>query len=258
MENPQNLKLPESIHPEPAIQTSPTTHSARIIVLTVILFLSLLFAGYFFMNQKYEKNPVEVTSSTVQTQVIPEVPKSGNPTPSAFPNRPQPEILGWKTYTDQVNQQFSFQYPEFMTEPSNSDGEVNPSRISSIYVWQIDPSSSGNFEHKVDLRILGPYPDTMGVDVVRWISEQGWPAKEGMIQESYGLEQITYKTVQGRKVVQSAFTEQNMQAPRSWTIYFNTEKGIYRIDLDLQMTKEELSKYQVIYKQLFSTLKFLK
>ncbi len=233
---PQTTPNPRSV-PKPPIQTI-------LIIIILILIGSSVYLGY--QNMQLQKQ-------IKQMQNIP----TPTPTETPFPSRPQPVISGWKLYTDLSNGDFSFEYPNFMPDPTIYWPNENPVRYISIYTWQIDKMSSGNYDHNIDLRITGPYKESTSTDLISWIKDQNWPYQEGELQEMAGKSKITYKILQGRQVVQSVFTENETKNARSWVLYLKAKSGIYRIDLNTQGSDEEISKYQTIFDHILSTFKFL-
>lgn len=223
---------------------------APIIILIVIgLMIIVGYFGYKY-SQSYSR-----TLNLATNQIVTPAPI---PTSTPFAAKPQPLVNGWKTYTDKSDGVFSFEYPDFMPEPSIYWPGETVLHYVSIYTWQIDKMSSGNYEHNINLHIEGPYPDSSSKDLVEWIKDQNSPYKEGILELPIGSGKTTYKTMQGKNVVESVFTETGSKYPKEWILYINTIEGVYRLDLNVQGTEDELSNYQTIFDHITSTFKFLK
>ena len=215
---------------------------SMLVIFTLSVVITIIYFGY--------KNFHTLTNKTNSPNY--------QSTPTPFSNHPQPTIATWKTYEDKSYGEFSFEYPSFLPEPTIHSPSKQSTQYASLYRWQIDKMSYGNYEHYIDLRIEGPYLQSSEKELINWIREQNWPYEEGEHQEMAGKSQITYKMFHDKIIVESIFTESESIYPRSWILYFKTNEGIYRIDLNVQGTTEELSNYQTVFNHILSTFKFTK
>ncbi len=220
------------------------------IIVLFIMFLAIV--GYF--GYKYSQSHRQVSNVITNLATTPTV----FPTPTPFSTQPQPNMGEWNSYTDNTYGLFVFEYPSFMPKPTIYWQDEAVLRYISVYTWQVDKMSFGDYNHNIDLRIQGQYPNSEEKDLIEWIKEQNLPYQEGEQQEMTGSNKITYKTIDGQKMVLSVFTEKGSKYAKSWTLYFGTKKGIYKIDLNIQGTETELLKYQTVFDHILSTFRFTK
>jgi len=221
------------------------------LLLFIVIVVLVIFGGIFVWEKFFDKSYLQPEES-MQIKLPSQEPNSLSISPSPIPS---PFANKWKKYSTNL---FSFEYPGVMPDPSfYSSLEREQNDLRSTYIWKVEKLSSGDYRHQLFLSLVGPAENTKNLRVKKWRQQQ-YKQTQGTSGPSDAEPGITYfktQIVNHREILISTFIETNSKKPRSMSVYFPTNDGIYTLDIDIQGTLEELNEYQDIIPHIIDTLK---
>lgn len=239
---PESTSTPQPATTKPVVPQTSFTLSHKntwLLAIVGILGLALIFlAGVAFSLWR------QTTSSSAQ--LTPTL----QPTPSATPT--MDESADWKTYS---NEEFSFQYPTYMSEMKLREqayGELQP--LPAYESISLDPNKKGGGPgYTTLLSIRGPESNPRNLSTEDWLvanNQDSFFAENGEARPTNKL----IETINEKSVIHLI---DNLNPPHEHLLYFSTPEGIYSISYRIFGNTEEAIKYNKDFNRILATFEFI-